>query len=366
MGVDCVPLSIQLENLRWSRLLWNGFSALTGQFGGFQYSERCLNLLESQIPESFWKNHILTFNQHFPRAASVLERGGSLEHYIDAPFSALATGRGLKLDLPKRIVDRAMRLERENYAASKRVITMGRWAAEAVVQEFAIEESKVRVILPGANLMIPEGWVAPEFKGRAGIDRPFTLGFVGKDWQRKGLLLLSEIQGELTRRGWSCRVLAAGNAPRDVQLKDGLEFVGYIDKARNTEGFLGFLAKCDVGCLFSSREALGISTLEFLRAGIPVAGFAHEGPADTLPPDAGFRFALGTSFVEIADRLEAYLRNEGEQMAFLQNAREWSKRVTWERCIREFQELWNTGTIANPVQPWKGLEASDFSSTQRS
>jgi glycosyltransferase involved in cell wall biosynthesis len=259
-------------------------------------------------------------------------------------------------------VEKAIRLERENYAASERVVAMGRWAADAVIHECEIPASKVNVILPGANLHIPKEWKAPELSGEAGIDRPFTLGFIGKDWHRKGLMLLSNVQKELVRRGWKCRVLAAGNAPEELQSRDGIEFVGYIDKASNADGFLQFLSKCDVGCLFSSREALGISTLEFLLAGVPVAGFAHEGPADTLPPDAGFRFALATDFSAIADRLETYLQAESEQKLFRQNAREWSRRVTWERCLREFQELWDTGTIANPVQPWKGL-AGDVTAT---
>lgn len=362
LGIDCIPLSVDLEKLRWPRLVWNSVQGLRGQLGGFQYSERCLRLLERQIPDVFWQSKVITFNQHFPRATSILKHGGSVSHYIDAPFVALASGRGLQLGLPKRIVEQAIRLERENYAASERIVAMGRWAADAVIQECGIQEAKVRVILPGANLNIPEGWEATELPGQAGIDRPFTLGFVGKDWQRKGLMLLADVQNELVRRGWKCRVLAAGNAPSDLQLREGIEFVGYIDKSSDADGFLRFLSRCDVGCLFSSREALGISTLEFLRAGVPVAGFAHEGPADTLPPDAGFRFALRTGWSEIADRFEAYLLDSAKQRLFLQNAREWSGRVTWERCLREFQELWETGTIARPVQPWLGLAGVESNS----
>src|SRR5581483_7235418 len=98
------------------------------------------------------------------------------------------------------------------------------------------------------------------------------------------------------------------------------------------------------------REALGISTLEFLRAGVPVAGYALEGPADTLPPDAGFRFAPGTPPAAVADRLDAYLRDEAEQTAFAAAARRHSGRVTWERCVREFQGLWDTGRLDDPVR----------------
>src|SRR5690606_21783522 len=113
--------------------------------------------------------------------------------------------------------------------------------------------------------------------------------------------LLASVRDELERRGWKTRILVAGEAPPELRRAPGIEFAGFLDKGQDSEAFLRLLTRCDLGCLFSEREALGISTLEFLRAGVPVAGFAHEGMADTLPPDAGFRFSPGAAPSEIAD-----------------------------------------------------------------
>jgi glycosyltransferase involved in cell wall biosynthesis len=358
-GIETIPLRVDMERLRFARLAWNGIRSVTGKAGGFQYSKWCLDAMEAQIKDEQWGNEIITFNQHFPRSSTVLRNGGAIHHYLDAPFAALSSGRGLELKLPKRIVLNACSLERENYAASTRVITMARWAADAIVNECDVPSSKVNVILPGANLDVPETWKVTQPEGRPGVERPFTMGFIGKDWQRKGLPLLLEVQKDLTRRGWNCRVLAAGNAPTDLRRAQGIEFVGYIDKSRGVQKILNFLNACDIGCLFSQREALGISTLEFLRASVPVAGFDHEGPADTIPPDAGFRFPLHSNATEIACAFAAYLENEEMQERFRISAEKWSKLVTWERCVREFQELRETGSISKPVQPWNGL--GDFS-----
>jgi glycosyltransferase involved in cell wall biosynthesis len=355
-GFPSAPWRVDLGKVSWQRWLWNGVQLLRGQLGGFQYSSWFLYALESQIPDDQWSGGILSFNQHFPRATSVARKGGELNHYLDAPFAALATGRGLDLKLPRRVVQNALELERENYASSRRVISMARWSADVLVQECGVAQDKVAVILPGANLELPDDWQFSAPVGRAGKERAFTLGFVGKDWERKGLPLLIAVRDELTRRGWRVRVRAAGNAPPELQRREGVEFVGYLDKHKDASTFLGFLSDCDVGCLFSEREALGISTLEFLRAGVPVAGYAHEGPADTLPPDAGFRFEPGCGAVATADRFEEFLEDEPMQASFRANARQWSKLVTWERCIREFQELWTTGAVARPVQPWRGLK----------
>jgi glycosyltransferase involved in cell wall biosynthesis len=354
-GCAVEPWRVNLGKITWQRWLWNGAQMLQGQRGGFQYSPWFLDALESQIPDDQWAGSILSFNQHFPRGVSVTRKGGELNHYLDAPFVALATGRGLDLRLPKRVVMGALELERQNYASSRRVITMARWAADVLVQECGVEEGKVAVILPGANLALPKDWHFPSPNGRAGRERDFTLGFVGKDWLRKGLPLLVAVRDELSRRGWRVRVRAAGDAPPELLRRDGVEFVGYLDKHKNAPAFLDFLSDCDLGCLFSEREAFGISTLEFLRAGVPVVGFAHEGPADSLPPDAGFRFSLGCTPGDVADCLENYLKDEAAQDRFRSNARKWSELVTWERCIREFQEYWTTGTVAKPVQPWRGL-----------
>lgn len=349
------PWRVDLSRINWQRYVWNMGAIVRGGTGGFQYSKWFLDLAEKQISIDLRATEIITFNQHFPRARTVIHAGGILNHYLDAPFVALASARGLDLHLPKSVVKGALALERENYAASQRIIAMARWAAEAVVRECGVPEAKVHVILPGANLKIPTGWNFPFPSGRPGRERDFVLGFIGKDWRRKGLPLLVSVRDELKRRGWRTHVLAAGEAPPKLQRREGVEFAGFIDKCSDPASFLNFLTACDVGCLFSEREAFGISILEFLRAGVPVAGFAHEGPADSLPPDAGFRFSLGTGTVAVADQFEKYLQDELKQAEFRKNARRWSELVTWERCVHEFQELWATGTIAHPVEPWRGL-----------
>jgi len=355
-GFASSPWRVDPARHRIDRLFWNAARWLSGSgAGGYQYSDRFLSLLESQIPGEEWQGEVISLNQHFPRSATVRERGGRLSHYLDAPFAALVTGRGLDLVLPAAIVGRALEQERANFAASEHVVMMARWAAEVAVEECGVAPGKVHVILPGANLDLPEGWEFPIRKERAGRERDFTLGFVGKDWKRKGLPLVVSLRNELERRGWKCRVLVIGEAPPELRNTRGVGYAGYVDKEKESRRFLELLSSCDLGCLFSEREALGISTLEFLRAGVPVAGFDHEGMADTIPPDAGFRFGAGSTVESMANRLEEYLQNEADQANYVNRARQWSGLVTWERCVREFQELWETGRVADPVQPWKGL-----------
>jgi glycosyltransferase involved in cell wall biosynthesis len=285
----------------------------------------------------------------------VKARGGQLAYYIDATFASFCTPGGLAENLPARVRATALTIERENYAASERIVTMARWAADSVIRDCGVPPAKVTTILPGANLDLPADYNFPLSAGQAGRDRPLVLGFVGKDWKRKGLPFLTKVRAELERMGMPAVIRCAGHCPPELRRIQGLEYAGFIDKAIEPSRFVEFLAGCDVGCLFSEREPLGISTLEFLRAGVPVAGFTAEGVADTLPPDAGFRFEPDTAAETVALALRTAFGDESVAGKLRAAAQAWSPLVTWERCIEEWRQLLVTGSIERPVQPWRGL-----------
>jgi glycosyltransferase involved in cell wall biosynthesis len=357
-GWEVEPWRLHLESFGAARRWWNLGQALRGRRpGGYQYSQAFLNRAEAGIPPKSWQGRVLTFNQHFPRGRSAAERGCRLTHYIDATFASFCAPRGLAEHLPARVRAKAMAEERDNYAASERVVTMARWSAESVIRNCGVPTSKVTTILPGANLDLPNGYAFPVPIGQPGRDRPLVLGFVGKDWKRKGLPFLIDVRAELERMGLPAVIRCAGRCPVELGRKRSVDYVGFIDKVRDPDRFVGFLAGCDVGCLFSEREPLGISTLEFLRAGVPVAGFMVEGVADTVPPDAGFRFDPGTPAETVALTLSAAFSDESVVGGLRAAARAWSPLVTWERCVEEWRQLLAKGLVKHPVQPWLGLNS---------
>ena len=349
------PWDLDYQRLAGRRAVWNALQVVRGLgAGGFQYSRSFLDRAEAQIPDAFWKGTILSFNQHFPRSASVRAKGGRLVHYIDAPFAALAAGSALPVRLPKAIQEEALASERENYAGSERIYCMARWCADAVVDLCGVPRSKVQVVLPGASLPAVDT-ANSAIPGQPGHDRPLVLGFVGKDWVRKGLPFQLHVAEQLHARGLRVTVRAAGFDPRQGPSHPLLECVGYIRKDTDPLAFMSFLRAADFGCLFSSHEALGISTLEFLGAGVPVMGLAHEGLADTLPPDAGLRFSSGISAEAVAGVLEQICSEDGRLLMMRRAAACYAGLVTWDRCVREIAECEETGRIARPAQPWLGL-----------
>lgn len=348
-------LNLDLDWTRWPRRIWNLKRTLMGKkSGGYQYSHEFLEAAESCLPQGSFAGEIISFSQHFPRAETVRSAGGRISYYLDATAAQLTSGRGLNVRIGDDLRKKLLETERQNYQLAEHLVFWSQWAAESAINECGANPSEVHVILPGANVDIPKGWIKKKLMGQPGKDRPFVLGFVGKDWRRKGLLTVCEIRDELETRGWKVSVKCAGNAPRELANRSGVEFAGYIDKSKDPTAYPNFLSKCDVGCLFSTREALGLSVLEFLRVGVPVAGYAVEGPAETIPPDAGFRFQPTDTIQSMADRFEEYLNDESQQQSFCDAAEKWSPLMTWDRCIEDFQELWTTGKVSRVVRPEDG------------
>mgnify|MGYP000850900791 FL=1 len=345
------PWRLDLSRFVGARRRWNLFQWLKGAgIGGFQYSDAFLSAAERSIPARLHSSRVISFSQHFPRATTVASAGGSISYYIDATVANLSSGDGATVRLSPAKRRDALRVERDNYHQASRIVTMAQWAAESVIREYDVPTEKVFTILPGANIRLPDDWQFTYDERKPGRERPLVLGFVGKDWQRKGLPFLLAVRGVLARMNWQVIVRAVGNCPEELKQVDGLEYVGFIDKQQN-EGLLHrFLADCDLGCLFSKREPLGISTLEFLRVGVPVTGFAVEGLLDTLPPQGGLRFAPGASPEVVAETIAAVFSDDDTRHALRQAARQLSPFVTWDRCVREWRELLETGGISSPFK----------------
>jgi glycosyltransferase involved in cell wall biosynthesis len=290
---------------------------------------------------------VVSFHQHFPDPAAVARAGGSVSYYIDATYTQLFPSYGYDKSLDRRTIRDALEYERAAFHGAKRVVVNQSWALRSLHSDYGLDPGKCAVILPGPNYPVYPGLAPEMIPGRAGRDRPFVLGFVGKDWRRKGLLFLCEVATRLRTAGWKVRISAIGFPRHQGPAGSDVDCLGFIDKRHH---FGPFLHGCDIGCLFSSAEAAGTAVLEFLGVGVPVAGFTVNGLADLLPPAAGFRFSPDTKAEEVAELFAAYLSDEAMQERTRAEARRLAPQLLWERCVREFREFWETGLIAAPLR----------------
>jgi glycosyltransferase involved in cell wall biosynthesis len=194
------------------------------------------------------------------------------------------------------------------------------------------------VILPGANL--DECDLAPADPAGPRPMSPLRLGFIGKDWRRKGLPFLLRVAEELERRGVSVRVVALGPPAADLQPHPLLERAGFVDKARDSRRFAQLVRSCHFGCLFSSAEAYGIGNLECLRLGVPVLASRVGGIPDTVRDGLACLFEPNSPPRAVADLLLSFVRDPQAYCDLRQRVIRAAGEFSWRRTVGEFIALW--------------------------
>lgn len=106
----------------------------------------------------------------------------------------------------------------------------------------------------------------------------------------------------------------------------------------------------------SDAEALGISTLECLRLGVPVIATAVGGIVDTVPKGAGLLMPAERTSECLADELAAVLETPERYARMREAAHEVAGYQSWDRAAREFLAL---------LEP-DGLTAARLRSRERS
>lgn len=334
------PWNLNLDRFNDSRRYWNILNLLSmNKLGGYQYSTSFLDKAERSIPAEFFSHTIISFNQLFPRAETVKKAGGKIIYYIDMTLADLFADVSYGVKVGSEIKRKALNQETVNYNLAERVITMGNWPLKTLRDYYDLPESKLGFILPGANISLTPSWKPSIHRAGAGKSRELVMGFIGKDWERKGLNVLVDVKRELQRRGFKVRLKIIGGCPPQLQSETGIEFLGMINKVTDSARFISEIADCDIGCLFSRGEALGISLLEFLAVGVPVAGYYHQGMKDTLLPGASLQFNLNDSLSDIIERFVAYIDDSDSQHSLKSSAVASMNSVTWSACVKNWSPI---------------------------
>ncbi|WP_338441296.1 glycosyltransferase family 4 protein [Synechococcus elongatus IITB4] len=281
-------LALQPQQLRRERWLWNlGQWLRTGNAGGFQYSQAFgLRLLQqAHLPT----DQPLRLLSHFPLLPS--QPWSSLwkvSFYIDATTRQVFEDYGVGDRLAPAYRQQILAREQQAYQQAEQIVCMADWAAQSVIADYGINPAKVHVVPGGANLDEAQLVQLPSSPNPPAPtqNQPLRLGFLGKEWQRKGGPFLLSVADQLIDLGIPSVIRAIGPDPKTLPAHPALQPLGFINKQTETARFVAELQSWHFGTLFSSAEASPRSNLECLRLGVPVLTHAIGGIASTLP-DAG-------------------------------------------------------------------------------
>ncbi|MCP9820640.1 glycosyltransferase family 4 protein [Synechococcus sp. Cruz-9H2] len=341
-GLLAGGLALQPERLRRRRRLWNLAQWLRcGRPGGFQYSRSFTRVLlaEAQLPP----DQPLALLSHFPLLPPCpWPEAWRVEFYIDATTRQVLDDYGSGSRIAPAFQRQVLERERQAYQAAGSVIAMSQWAADSVISDYGIYPAKVDVVPGGANLdetqlALHSPVATPPFPS---LEHPLRLGFLGKDWQRKGGPFLLEVCEALAAKGLPAVVRAIGPQLDALPRHPALQPLGFINKQAETRRFAEELRSWHFGTLFSSAEAFGISNRECLRLGIPVLAHAVGGIPSTLADGGcGQLFTPHPSAAEVAawvaKRLTPY---EGYLNWRAALALRW-REFTWEAAVEQLEGI---------------------------
>lgn len=328
------------KSLLAKKICWNAKEFLaTLHKGGFQYTREFIRELYKQVPEVERVEVI----SHFPLMPDLASYKSDGSFYLDATLHQNFVDYGIQKIVSPRVMRSALDWERDQYQHAKKIICMSSYAAGSVINQYNINPLKVHVIPGGANLNVDQLNTLSKNKGYKKDFKRLRLGFVGKDWRRKGLPYLLKIAEVLQRLNVNVEVMAAGFHPEHGPRHPLLHSVGYLDKDLDFLRYMDFVQNCHFGCLFSVAEAFGISNREFLAAGIPVIGFNVGGIVDTVPKGLGHLFDVEAFPEEVAFTLLEYISNPVLYESVCKQITSRQEEFTWNSSVQQMSKLWVSG-----------------------
>ncbi len=278
-------ISLNYKKLRYFKYIWNFIQFIKyRKFGGFQYSDFYTNKISKQIlisPDK--KINILSIFPFLPNYP--WPKKWNVDYYIDATtkqiFNNYSKGRNLNKSFQEKILEK----EKINYLNSKNIICRSNWAAKSLLEDYQIDKNKVHVIPGGANLDLKEinkrsiFFIPP----KPSKINPIVLGFLGKDWERKGGSFLLSLADIFFRKNILFEIRVIGPSRKHIPSHPYLKHIGFIDKFKSLDLFINELRTWHYGTLFSKAEAFGISNRECMILGVPVICHDVGGISSTLP-----------------------------------------------------------------------------------
>jgi glycosyltransferase involved in cell wall biosynthesis len=191
-------------------------------------------------------------------------------------------------------------LEKRVFEAAARVITTTEWARRSVIENYNIDENKVKVIYPGINIVKFE----PPDRSKRDPKARYNILFMGGDFKRKGGEDVLEVF--LTKFSEVANLHLVTYAP--IECKHPNVYIYKNIKAYTPE-FLELYYQADAFVMPTYADAYGTVFLEAMAAGLPVIA-TRLGPIREIVShgETGFLIEPGDRH-ELACRIRDLIEN---------------------------------------------------------
>ena len=347
-GLISNSIELNLPKNKLRKYIWNAKQLLkTGKYGGYQYSESFLKDFQSKFTEKVKKNsekvYILShqpFLPLYPWPDNVV-----VDFYIDATNQQIFNDYGIGAKIDNKYKSKVIHREKKSYKSANKIICMCKWAENSVINDYGIDPNKVYTVVGGPNL--EEKNIRENIKqfcpNEPTESNPLVIGFIGKDWERKGGNFSLEIVKELNNMGIFSILKVIGSQKKNIPNDSFIKNIGFIDKNKDFKRFAKEINSMHFSTLFSINEASPRSNLESLRLGVPILCHDIGGISSTFLKDAyGNLFKPFPSSKEVANwiasQINPYIIYYSKRKA-LQN---FSKKINWEKEICKIKKILHT------------------------
>jgi glycosyltransferase involved in cell wall biosynthesis len=234
--------------------------------------------------------------------------------------------------------DAVLTHEKAVYTQASTVFAMSEYLRRSFISDFGVPAHAVQTVFAGANLDVD---ALPPLTGT--FDRPPTVLFVGKQWERKGGPLLLQAFRGVRRAIPDARLVIVGCTPAiPADASDGVEIVGPVvkDSANGQATLSALYQRADVFCMPSQFEPFGVVFIEAMLHGLPCVGtdrcaipeIIATGETGWLVPAADAR--------QLGDTLIGALSQRGALGDIGRRCRERALRLfTWERVAERVLDV---------------------------
>ena len=286
MGLISKGLNFASPKNKFPKYFWNLKQFIkTGKYGGYQYSKNFLKNFDKIIKKDLKNTKKKYILSHYPSLPIYpWPKNLIVDFYIDATnkqiFENYGTGSTIDINFKSEILLR----EKKAYENSNNIFCMCQWAADSLIKDYGINPSKVHVIVGGPN--IDESLIKKvsnlSCPKEPNNSNPLIIGFLGKDWVRKGGNFAFEVVKNLNNLGIYTVLRIIGTRKKDIPKSPFIQNVGYIDKNKDFNKFINELSSWHFSTLFSYSEASPRSNLESLKLGVPVLSHNIGGISSTF------------------------------------------------------------------------------------